>query len=227
MSQLVFQANAGGTITLTGTNTPSTINLTVPATNGTLLVQDTSNNLTVTNLTVTGTSILGGTAQTKIPVGNTSQRSSSPTVGMFRYNTDGGGFYEGYQAGNWVKFTTASESSYGITYLVVAGGGGSSGSGGGGGGGGFVTGNLTLIPSTVYTITVGAGGGASAGSDSLIVGYIDAIGGGRSGYGSSSSTVVGGNGGSGGGGNPGTGNPCPGGSGTSGQGNNGDRKSVV
>jgi len=93
MSQLVFQANAGGTITLTGTNTAGTYNLTVPANNGTLLIQDSSNNLSVTNLTVSGNSTLGGTSQTKIPVGNTSQRSSSPSVGMFRYNTDGGGFY--------------------------------------------------------------------------------------------------------------------------------------
>ena len=55
-----------------------------------------------------------------------------------------------------------------VTYLLVGGGGGggrynSNGSGGGGGGGGgFVTGSATLTGLTVYTVTVGAGGTASA-----------------------------------------------------------------
>ena len=124
MSQLVFLAPSGGTVTLTNADTASTINLTVPATNGTLLIQDTSNNLTVNNLTVSGIATFSGTGQVYLPKGNTSQRTASPVTGIFRYNTDGGGFYEGYQAGNWVKFTTTNEASYSASYVVVAGGGG-------------------------------------------------------------------------------------------------------
>jgi hypothetical protein len=46
--------------------------------------------------------------------------------------------------------------------LVVAGGGGGGGNhGGGGGAGGYRTSTLSVSASTAYTITVGAGGGAS------------------------------------------------------------------
>ena len=53
-----------------------------------------------------------------------------------------------------------------VEYLVVAGGGGGGDvTGGGGGGGGFRTGTgLAVIPSTSYTITVGAGGAISGGN---------------------------------------------------------------
>jgi hypothetical protein len=65
--------------------------------------------------------------------------------------------------------------SYGIEYLVVAGGGSGgregiqSGCGGGGGAGGLLTSTFQASPSTVYTVTVGAGGalvtGAVVGND--------------------------------------------------------------
>ena len=56
-------------------------------------------------------------------------------------------------------------------YLVIAGGGGGGADNingtqsGGGGAGGFLTGSLTLTGSTVYTITVGAGGSGAGGSN--------------------------------------------------------------
>ena len=135
MSQLVFQANAGGTITLNGENTATAKNLTVPAIDGTLLVEDVSGNLDVTNLNVSGEAQFTGTGEILIPVGNTSERTDTPTEGMIRYNTDGGGFYEGYEAGEWKTFTTQTQGSYLAEYLVVAGGGGTGADGGGGAGG--------------------------------------------------------------------------------------------
>jgi len=106
MSELIFLANSGGTVTLTNADTASAINVTLPATNGTLLLADSTNNLTVNNLTVTGTPSFTGTGQLQLPKGNTAQRATSPVTGMIRFNTDGGGFYEGYQNGNWIKFTS-------------------------------------------------------------------------------------------------------------------------
>jgi len=116
-----------------------------------------------------------------LPVGNTSLRTASPIGGLMRYNTDAGGFYEGYIAGNWQKFVTVNEGSYTITYLAVGGGGGggNGGYGGGGGAGKFVASTLTAIPANTFTITIGAGGaGSTNGSSSLIVGVVDATGGG-------------------------------------------------
>lgn len=60
---------------------------------------------------------------------------------------------------------TAPEGVFSVEYLVVGGGGGSgggydTGAGGGGGGGMVLTGTLSVIPGTVYTITVGDGGTA-------------------------------------------------------------------
>ena len=59
----------------------------------------------------------------------------------------------------WSPPTGVSE----INYLVVAGGGGGgTNRGGGGGAGGFRTGTaLSVSSSTVYTLTIGAGGGAN------------------------------------------------------------------
>lgn len=62
----------------------------------------------------------------------------------------------------------------GVQVVVVSGGGGGGGHdnasnpacGGGGGGGGYVEEFLTVVPSTAYTITIGAGGsGGGAGTD--------------------------------------------------------------
>jgi hypothetical protein len=101
-----------------------------------------------------------------------------------------------------------------VEYLVIAGGGAGSGSstGGGGGAGGYRTASsYSVTGGTSYTVTVGAGGSSSVGSDSVFD-TITSIGGGFSS----------GTGGSGFGGNgiSGTGF-TGGGSGTAGQGNNG------
>ena len=114
--------------------------------------------------------------------------------------------------------------SISVNYLIVAGGGsGAIGqqngnqNGGGGGAGGMLTGTSGLVPGSSFSITVGAGAAAIAGSG-IIAGNsgnpssfngISAIGGGAGG---------GGMGGSGGGGYA---NATTGGSGTSGQGNAG------
>ena len=49
---------------------------------------------------VGGTLSFGGTGQVLLPVGTTAQRSSSPVVGMIRYNSDISEF-EGYAGGMW------------------------------------------------------------------------------------------------------------------------------
>jgi len=123
MSQLVFQTNAGGNVTFTAVNTASAFAVTVPATSGTLLLQDTSNNTNITNLVASGTgsfggalsvtgatslstlsttgdAIFGGTGEIQLPSGTTAQRSGSPAQGMVRYNTSYGQF-EGYNGSSW------------------------------------------------------------------------------------------------------------------------------
>jgi hypothetical protein len=98
---------------------------------------------------------------------------------------------------------TAPAGVTSVNYLVVAGGGsGGSNHGAGGGAGGMLTGTLTVVPSTSYTVTVGAGGTAtaygSAGNNggNSVFGSITSTGGGAGG---SSSSGGGSNGGSGGG----------------------------
>ena len=117
-----------------------------------------------------------------------------------------------------------SPATYTASYLIVAGGGGGGGAnntegGGGGGAGGLLTGTTSLTPSSVYTITVGAGGvgvasNGNLGSNSSITGLTAAVGGGGGAKGTASS------GGSGGGGGSASGAGAAG-SGTVGQGNNG------
>ena len=121
---------------------------------------------------------------------------------------------------------TAPPGVTSVTYLVVAGGGGGGGVvGGGGGAGGVLSGTLTVIPGTVYPITVGSGGiggagvspgTATAGANSVFS-TETAIGGGAGGP----SATNGGNGGSGGGGGGGNTGLITGGNGTAGQGNSG------
>jgi hypothetical protein len=227
MSQLIFLAPSGGTVTVTNADTASNTNMTLPAATGTLLYTDANGTLTVPNLTVTGLPLFTGTTALGLPVGSGTQRPASPTVGEIRYCTDAGGFFEGYEAGNWRKFTTTALGLYSIDYLVVAGGGGGSGSntGGGGGGGGFLASSVILTPGTTYNLIVGGGGAnqAQGTGSSFLVGTVfvaQAIGGG---FGGTYVSGAGGAGGSGGGGaysndtNPGG----AGGSGTAGQGNNG------
>ncbi len=119
---------------------------------------------------------------------------------------------------------------YDVDFLLIAAGGNAGGSygaaaGGAGGyrnsynsetsgGGGSAESALSLVPGTVYTITVGAGGGSPTGDDSSISGTglttITSIGGGAGG-------PPGNDGGSGGGG-AGHGGANPGGAGTANQG---------
>ena len=217
MSQLVFLSVSGGSTTLNGTNTAGTYNLTVPAANGTLLYQDTSGNITFNNVTITGLLSITGTSALGIPVGNTAQRPGSPVAGMIRYNTDGGGLYEGYlpAVSAWYKFVMTPEGAYTIQYMIAAGGG--SGDAGGGGAGGYISGTTNSIPSSVYTIIIGAGGSSySVGSNSSLSGLGTTYGGGVGGVANANGT----SGGSGGGGGSGYGPFGPGG-GYAGQGNSG------
>jgi hypothetical protein len=130
----------------------------------------------------------------------------------------------------WIGYSafiaTSLNQGYTASYLIVAGAGG--GASGGGGAGGLLSGTSTLIPATVYSVTVGGGGTASNsaigspeatnGNDSTCF-SLTAIGGGKGmSVGNNGGTA--GNGGSGGGGGSFSGTTA-GGTGTSGQGNNG------
>jgi hypothetical protein len=114
----------------------------------------------------------------------------------------------------WIPYsgfnTSTPVQQYSIDYLVVAGGGGGGANvGGGGGAGGLRTGTIsTITASTVYTITVGAGGIAGTpsgvfqggtGSNSVFS-TITSNGGGGGGYATSAGAINGTAGGSGGGG---------------------------
>jgi PKD repeat protein len=130
-----------------------------------------------------------------------------------------------------VSFTTIGTTSWtapaGVTsieYLVVAGGGGGGRGGAGGGAGGFRTASgYAVIPTTSYTVTVGAGGaGGTAGAGNTV---------GKSGSNSVFATITANGGGGGGGRNAADYNGLAGGSGggatrtgavgTGNQGNNG------
>lgn len=170
--------------------------------NGDLTVSGTAyaNNVVATNDITLGRDLFANasTGQVYLPTGDQNTRTSSPIVGLIRYNTTGQ-FYEGYTNVAWVRFTVAPQGNYTLTYAIAAGGGGGGANGGGGGGAGGLTQNtLVASPGTVYTLTVGAGGSAgTSGNDSSIVGTATSTGGGRGGsYGPGN----GASGGSGGGG---------------------------
>ena len=55
MGQLVFSATSGGQIALSGTNTASSLTITVPAVNGTMVTTGDTGTVTVTMLSATGT----------------------------------------------------------------------------------------------------------------------------------------------------------------------------
>jgi len=149
-------------------------------------------------------------------------------VGTIFLNTSTGEMYcctdATTNANVWINIGEGEDSigtSYAIDWLVIAGGGGGGGSsvngGGGGGAGGYrtsygagsisgglsaVEADLTLVPNTVYTITIGSGGGAGAqgsnGATSSITGSditdITTVGGGGGGN-NSAGGVAGGSGG--------------------------------
>jgi hypothetical protein len=199
---------------------------------GTMAYQD-ADDVAITGGNVDSVSIdlRSMTDELYLPVGPTILRTASPVQGLIRFNTDGGGFYEGYTGSTWQKFVTVNQGSYTMQYLVVAGGGGggttivtslNSGSSGGGGAGGYASTSITVIPATVFNVTVGAGGaGNTNGSNSSLSGVITTNGGGRGGSGLSDGAtgVAGAFGGSGGGG--GCYGVAAGGNGTTGQGNAG------
>lgn len=111
MAQLIFQTNGGGNTVLSAVNTAVNHLISIPAIDGTMIVQDSTNTVSIVNLDVSGTTsltsltatedgVFSGTGQLTIPVGITADRSSSPTNGMIRYNLQIGK-YEGYSNGNW------------------------------------------------------------------------------------------------------------------------------
>ena len=161
-----------------------------------------------------------------------SSAPSSPTAGQQYFNSTTG-FMNYWTGSQWASYGTLSPST--VSFLVVAGGGAGGGStsagfGGGGGAGGLIySASQAISASTVYTVTVGAGGAAvvssatngNNGSNSLFGtfanGSTGAVGGGG---GARYSGSLANSGGSGGGAanNAGSGGY---GSGTSGQGNQG------
>ncbi len=125
----------------------------------------------------------------------------------------------GYQEG-----TEGVITPYTINYLVVAGGGGGGDrNGGGGGAGGLISGSDSVIPSTAYTITIGAGGAKNDndGSDSSLGSIATATGGGAGSFGVDADAANTGGSGGGGGGGEGGSAATNGASGTPGQGNAG------
>ena len=129
---------------------------------------------------------------------------------------------------------SASSANYTVSYLMVAGGGaGGNNNGGGGGAGGLLTGTVTLVVGSPYTIVVGAGGAGGLsgtingnnGTNTTFYALTAVGGGGGAGY----QLGAGASGGSGGGGFAGWTSVAgsAGGSGTSGQGNAGAAGSGV
>lgn len=161
-----------------GTTVATGLNIT-PDTSGALAFQ--ANGTTALSIDSSQNISFAGASNLGIPVGTTAQRPSSPTNGMIRYNTTTTAL-EGYIGGTWVNIKVGS---YSLSYLAVAGGAGGGNNIGGGGGAGQVTSSsATVTPGTVYTITVGAGGGvATNGSNSSVSGLVTATGGTRGGDG--------------------------------------------
>lgn len=164
-----------------------------------------------------------------LPAGTTAQRPGTPGSGMVRFNTTLG-IPEWYDpaSSQWLGFYQGA--NYNIEVIVVGGGGGGGGAGslntngGGGGAGGFRTSTYTVVPSSTYSATIGAGGSVSGGlggnggngTSSTFDTLTSSGGGGGAAY----TTGTGASGASGGGGaNLGPG--AAGGSGTAGQGNAG------
>ena len=169
------------------------------------------------------------TGYMSLPVGNTAQRPVAATAGMMRYNTTTG-YPEWYDGSAWYQFNLGKP--YEVEYLLVGGGGGGgSDLAGGGGAGGYIYGSTTVMPTTDYSVVIGAGGTAGSGRPSTgssngantTVFLLTAVGGGTTaGYrpAQSSSGSPGGSGG-GGSGVDSTSYSGAAGSGTPGQGNPG------
>ena len=135
------------------------VKINADTTNGLVITPDTSGELEFQS---NGTQVLkvdSATGSLIIPSGTTAQRPASPSNGMIRFNTTTGEAEVYTASGGWVEFRK-NPNEYEVQYLVVAGGGGGGGTnrGGGGGAGGLLYGTKTLVNSSSYTITVGAGG---------------------------------------------------------------------
>ena len=110
MSQLIFQSNLGGQITLNGASTSATYTLNVPAASGSLITSGDSGTITATMIgNINGiplTSVSAstfqfiGTGAVALTSGTTAQQPSSPIAGMLRYNTTTTSF-EGYNGSIW------------------------------------------------------------------------------------------------------------------------------
>ena len=173
MASINLKGSASGEITISAPAVAGANTLTIPASTGTMIIND-------------------GTGSIEVPAGTTAERPVSPAQGDLRYNTTESQL-EIYNGTDW-QIVDTSFYPYAADFLALAGGGGSGRTdifGGGGGGGGLRTSygatsgggaseesQISLVPNTTYTITVGAGGaGAGAtyalgvnGSNSSIAG---------------------------------------------------------
>ena len=194
----------------------------------------------------TATSASLSSVSERVRAGSSGSRPTTAESGSLWYNTNTSNLeiYNGASGSGWSSVgSTTPTTPYEVDFLAVAGGGGGNiYNGGGGGAGGLRTSygstsgggtsaetNLTFIPNTTYTITVGAGGAGSNtmtvynGDTSTILGTgittVTSAGGGAGGARNTSPT--GQDGGSGGGGGSTASGGQVAGSGTAGQGYNG------
>jgi len=134
--------------------------------------------------------ISGGTATTGITFG------TAPATVVTYYPPETTNLSAVWGAPTVASTVANSTPGYLSTYLIVAGGGGGGTNyGGGGGGGGVLTGTISIVTGTTYSVTVGTGGAAGAAGANSVLATLTAVGGGYGG----ASTSVGGAGGSGGG----------------------------
>ena len=187
---------ADTTISQLTRQTTTTSGLIVPITDGTNTVGVPISAI----LTTTGNM---GSGAIQLPVGTTSARPLTPSVGQIRWNTTINNI-EYYNGTVW----TGDKISASV--LLVAGGGPGGGNlGGGGGAGGFIESTMDFDSLKTYTVTVGGGGAGISGTQSgtrgsngtnssislLSTKYFEAIGGGAGGAGDGlvQATVGGGN----------------------------------
>jgi len=107
---------ANGTLAyIDGSNNLNTTNLVATGTGsfgGTLSVTGVTS---LSTLNTTGDAIFGGTGEIQIPSGTTAQRSSSPAQGMIRYNVTNSNF-EGYNGSAWGSIAVPAGSNTQIQY---------------------------------------------------------------------------------------------------------------
>jgi len=201
-------AVAGGTANAITAQIAS--NLTALPTTFSIIVQNSTTNTGATTLQLT----LGSTVLSAHPI------VTGYNNALVGGNTGPGGYplllvwSSVFNAFVLMNPATAIPTNYTIQYLIIAGGGG--GGGAGAGAGGYYSGSITMIPSTVYTMTIGGGGaGYSYGTGSSITGIANLLGGAPGAAANANNNYAGG--GSGGGGGQGYSTFYPG-SGTPGQG---------